>query len=91
MFFLGAESDPDSSKHTGGRKRRRGGAGRRNINESGGKEKYWADVMLQMQNALVHVIGNGREGVQRESGCCKWQEDGVKLQAAEGEQQRGGV
>lgn len=34
----------------GGSRRRR--TGRRNINESGEKEeKYWADVMLQMQNA----------------------------------------
>lgn len=34
------------------------GAGRRNTNETGEKEKYWADVMLQMLNAQVHVRGS---------------------------------
>lgn len=32
--------------------------GRRNINETGEKEKYWVDVMLQMLNAEVHVSGS---------------------------------
>lgn len=32
--------------------------GRRNINETGEKEKYWVDVMLQMLNAQVHVRGS---------------------------------
>lgn len=56
-LFLGAESDPDSAKHKG-RNRREGGEGSRgkrwggrNINETGVKEKYWADVVVQMQNA----------------------------------------
>lgn len=53
-LFLGAESDPDSTKHKG-RNRREGGGGKgwggRNINETGVKEKYWADVVVQMQNA----------------------------------------
>lgn len=48
--FLGAESDPDSTKHKGRERGGRKGMGRRNINETGVKEKYWADVMLQMQN-----------------------------------------
>lgn len=33
------------------------GVGRRNINETGEKEKYWVDAMLQMLNAEVHVSG----------------------------------
>ena len=53
-LFLGAESDPDSTKHEG-RNRREGrgrtGQGGRNINETGVKEKYWVDVVVQMQNA----------------------------------------
>lgn len=79
MLFLGAESDPDSSKHTGGERGGRDGGGRkrtgrRNINESGGKEKYWADVMLQMQNARAHVIGNGREGAQERAAAASGRE-----------------
>lgn len=35
-----------------------GGGGRRNTNETGEKEKYWADVMLQMLNAHEHVSGS---------------------------------
>lgn len=49
-FFLGAESDPVGEKHKG-RERKGKRMGRRHINETGVKEKYWVDVMLQMLNA----------------------------------------
>lgn len=58
-IILGTENDPDTAKHRG--RRREGsceGVGRRNINETGEKEKYWADVMLQMLKAEVHVSGS---------------------------------
>lgn len=34
------------------------GVGRRNINETGEKEKYWEEVTLQMLNAEAHVSGS---------------------------------
>lgn len=52
-LFLGAENDPDSANTRGETGGREGGRreGERNINETGVKEKYWADVVVQMQNA----------------------------------------
>lgn len=64
-LFIGAENDPDRAEPKGRRREERGvcvcvceGAGGRNTNETGEKEKYWADVMLQMLNAQVHVRGS---------------------------------
>ncbi len=47
------------------------GWGGRNINETGVKEKYWADVAVQMQNAWAHVSGSGRGGAQKKAGAAK--------------------
>lgn len=63
-LFLGAESDPDSSKQEGGGERWGGW----NINENGVKEKYWADVVVQMQKACVHVSGSRRGEHKRKRG-----------------------
>lgn len=51
------------------------------------KEKYWADVVVQMQNAWAHVSGSGE--AQKKVGAANEQGDNVKLEATEGEQQRG--
>lgn len=83
-LFLGAESDPDSSKQEGGVRKRWGGW---NINETGVKEKYWADVVVQMQNAWAHVSVSGE--AQKKAGAANEQGDNAKLEATEGEQQRG--
>lgn len=60
-LFLVSESDPDGSKREGGW----------NINENGVKEKYWADVVVQMQKAQAHVSGSRRGGNKTESRGCK--------------------
>lgn len=54
------------------------------------KEKYWADVVVQMQNARAHVSGSGRGGGHKRKRMLQsGGGDNVKLEATEGEQQRG--
>lgn len=63
----------------------RKGWDRGNINETRVREKYWADVVLQMHNALAHVSGCWGAAMN----AAKQQGDDVELETTEGEQQRG--
>lgn len=82
-LFLGAENDPDTAESKGRRREEGEGAWRGGEeDEAGEKEKYWADVMLQMLNAQVHVSversGGGSQGEQQRGVETGWEEADVR-------------
>lgn len=56
---------PTQRKHK--ERKRRDKGGERNINETGVKEKYWVDVVVQMQNERAHVNRGGGRGEQKKA------------------------